>query len=390
MATLHCVEQLIEEQNEVSLVKRDIDTLEGGSLLVGHKPKGCEFCSKGSKMVLFVTGLCASSCYYCPLSSEKAGNDVIFADEMPVTQDQDLLFEAKMISAEGVGISGGDPLCQLERTNSYIRFLRDEFGPEFHIHLYTSETSVEASILQRLIESGLDELRFHPQTSDWSGIEIAVGLDIDVGIEVPVIPGKAASLIEIAKRAEQIGVKFLNMNELEMSETNFSKLRALGMRLTNMSSASVQGSRETAIEVLDWARENLTDLSVHFCSAQYKDTIQMRRRLERRLENIIRPFEISDEDEPLLILGIVRAPHKMELSDDELNKIYNFLSTEFDVPDDLMNIDLARKRVEIAPWIIDEIADDLRKIIGSQIHVEMGIAVEYPSWDRLQTMFDPL
>jgi pyruvate formate-lyase activating enzyme-like uncharacterized protein len=339
-------------------------------------------------MVLFVTGLCPSSCYYCPLSSEKAGNDVIFADEMPVSKDDDILYESRMIGAEGVGISGGDPLCQLERTQHYIELLREEFGPNYHIHLYTSETEIGKSVLEGLISSGLDEIRFHPQSSKLSGIKAAVDMDIEVGIEVPAIPGKTDSLRETAERAEQMGVKFLNINELEISETNFGKLSALGMRLTDMSSASVQGSRQAAIEILEWATEHLSDLSVHFCSAHFKDAIQMRRRLERRLENVIRPFEERVDDDPLLILGLIRAPHGKLLLEDDMSRIYDALVTDFEIPNDLMNLDWARMRIEIAPWIIEEVADDVRRRFESDL--EMGIAYEYPSWDRLQTLFEPV
>jgi pyruvate formate-lyase activating enzyme-like uncharacterized protein len=390
MVTQHSEEQWISVNDEVFNLKRDRITLEGGSVLVGTLPEGCKYCSNGSKLVLFVTGLCASSCYYCPLSTEKAGRDVIYADEMPVSDEKDIIFEARMIDAEGAGISGGDPLCQLDRTIGYINMLRREFGPSFHIHLYTSESKVEKNVLEQLIDAGLDELRFHPQSADWSGIELAAGMDISVGLEIPVIPGKLDTIIETAKRAEKIGVSFLNLNELEASETNFSSLSALGMRLTDMSSASIQGSRETAMDALEWARSNLERVSVHFCSSRYKDTVQMRKRLERRRENAIRPFEETDDDEPLLILGIIRAQHKMHLTDEDLETIYYTLATEFDVPDDLMNIDRQRSRIEIAPWIIDEIACDFRRMINPELRIEFGISFEYPSWDRLQTMFNPL
>ncbi|TFH07450.1 MAG: 4Fe-4S cluster-binding domain-containing protein, partial [Candidatus Thorarchaeota archaeon] len=120
---------------------RKIKKLQGGSLLVGNLPRGCKLCAKGSKMVLFVTGLCDSSCYYCPLSEEKAGIDVIFADEMPVTNEQNIIYETDAIRGEGAGISGGDPLCTLERTLDYIRLLKSKYGKEFHIHLYTSKTT---------------------------------------------------------------------------------------------------------------------------------------------------------------------------------------------------------------------------------------------------------
>ena len=371
-------------------MSRKITDLDGGSRIVGKLPIGCQLCAQGAKMVLFVTGLCDSSCYYCPLSQSKAGQDVVFADEIPVSNNNDILFEAKAIVSEGAGISGGDPLCQLERTLEYIQLLRTEFGPDYHTHLYTSQTDISEADLQQLKTAGLNEIRFHPQTDDWSGIERAVESGLIVGIEVPALPGKKDNLIEVAKRAEEMGISFLNINELEASETNFDSLVSLGMRLTSMESASIEGSASTATEVLEWAKTNLQNLSVHFCSARFKDAVQMRKRLERRLKQTIREFEERDDTDPLLVLGVVRASHGSQLTVTELEFIYHELETQFDVPNTLLNLDEERKRIEIAPWILEEIAGDLRDVLTDITDLEIGIAYEYPTWDRLQTMFEPL
>ncbi len=341
-------------------------------------------------MVLFVTGLCGSSCYYCPLSQDKSGRENAFADEMPVIDDADILFEARAIRGEGAGISGGDPLCDLERTLKYISLLKQEFGSGFHLHLYTSQTDVSQKVLNKLHDAGLDEIRFHPQTNDWSGIQRAVDMDMMVGLEVPAIPRKGEDLKKVAKRAEEIGVSFLNINELEASETNFSKLVSMGLRLTNMRSSSIEGSASTAKEVLEWSVHNLQKLSVHFCSAHYKDAIQMRRRLERRLEQTIREFEERDENDPLLILGVIRAVHGSQLDHEQLAKICTILQSQFDVPSDLHNMDETRMRVEVAPWVLEEISEQLKELLRNIKNLEIGIAFEYPTWDRLQTLFNPL
>lgn len=371
-------------------MKRNITKLEGDSLIVGNLPIGCKLCAKGSKMVLFVTGLCDSSCYYCPISQNKAGQDVVFADEMPVSDENDILYETKAIRSEGAGISGGDPLCKLERTLRYIQLLKKEHGTGYHTHLYTSQTDISEVDLQRLKDAGLDEIRFHPQTSDWSGIQRAIQVGFVVGIEVPGLPGKHDDLMELARRAEEMGISFLNINELEASETNFGKLVSLGMRLTSMDGASIEGSASTAWKVLDWSKDNLRNLSVHFCSARFKDSVQMRNRLERRLEQTIREFEERDDTDPLLILGVVRAPHGSQLTSSELESIYQILETQFSVPSNLLNLDEERKRIEIAPWVLEEIVETLRNTITPIVDLEIGIAFEYPTWDRLQTMFNPL
>lgn len=370
--------------------KRRIREIEGDSFLIGKLPSGCNLCIRGSKMVLFVTGLCDSSCYYCPLSQDKSGRENSFADEMPVFDDTDILFEAQAIRSKGAGISGGDPLCDLERTLRYILLLKQEFGPRYHLHLYTSQTDVSQEVLNKLRDAGLDEIRFHPQTNDWSGIQRAVNMDMVVGLEVPAIPGKGEDLKKVAKKAEEIGASFLNINELEASETNFNKLVSMGYRLTNLGSASIEGSASTAKEVLEWSTCNLQKLSVHFCSARFKDAVQMRRRLERRLKQTIREFEDRDENDPLLILGVIRAVHGSQLDHDQLAMIHTILQSQFDVPSELLNIDETRMRVEVAPWVLEEVSEQLKGLLSGTINLEIGIAFEYPTWDRLQTLFNPL
>ncbi len=369
---------------------RKIKELQGGSLLVGKLPKGCKLCAKGAKMVLFVTGLCDSSCYYCPLSEEKNGIDAVFADEMPVLKEQDIIYETDAIRGEGAGISGGDPLCTLDRTLQYIRLLKSKYGKDFHIHLYTSKTTANRETIVQLKETGLDEIRFHPQTNDWSGIEHALDAGLMVGIEIPAIPGQFEKIKQIAIRAEALGLSFLNMNELEASETNFENLKSQGMRLTNLASASIEGSAEVAKDVLIWTTENLSRLSVHFCSASYKDGVQMRNRLERRLKQTIREFEERDEDDSLLVLGIIRAVHGSRLGENQLQQIYQILHNQLGVPPNMMNIDTMRMRIEIAPWILDDISDTIKIGLEEMGPLEIGIAYEYPSWDRLQTLFEPV
>ncbi|NHI83161.1 MAG: radical SAM protein [Candidatus Thorarchaeota archaeon] len=364
--------------------------LDEDSLIIGQLPTGCRYCTRGAKLILFVTGLCDSRCFYCPLSEEKANKDVVFADEMPVMTDKDILLEADAINAEGAGLTGGDPLCRPERTVDFIRMLKSHYDHAFHIHLYTSQSSASKSVLSQLADAGLDEIRFHPQSKNWDGLERSLDLGMEVGIEVPAMPSRINDLKNVAARAEKIGVSFLNINELESSETNFAHLVSLGMKLRNTATSAIEGSAETAFEAMQWAANNLEHLSIHYCSSRFKDAVQLRNRLSRRLDNVIRKFEERDESDPLLILGVIRAPYGKKLTAKKLEDIASTLSKSFDVPSDLMSVDYSRMRIEIAGWILEEIASELRNVLQDGENLEIGTALEYPSWDRLQVLFEPL
>src|SRR5438874_7679748 len=137
-----------------------------GGFARGRLSVGCRQCTDGSKMVLFVTGLCSFHCFYCPVSDEKMYKDVVFADEKRVLRDEDVLDEAHAIRATGAGITGGDPLDAVERTCRYIRLMKEEFGPDFHTHLYTMSTDEDK--IRALADAGLDEIRFHVPPGLWS------------------------------------------------------------------------------------------------------------------------------------------------------------------------------------------------------------------------------
>ncbi|TFF86714.1 radical SAM protein [Candidatus Thorarchaeota archaeon] len=378
---------MTEEREGVWNLKRGVKELQAGSSVVGELPIGCQLCGEGKKMVLFVTGICESSCFYCPLSVEKAGKDVVFADEMPVEDFRDILTEAKAIGAEGAGLSGGDPLCRLHRTLEYIRRLKEHYGESFHLHLYTSLTQVDRDTLILLRDTGLDEIRFHAQGGNWTGIEDSVEIGLTTGIELPVIPAHEKQLREVAIKAEDIGVQFLNLNELEASESNFSRLASLGMRLTSLEKSSIAGSQDLAYQILDWVSKDLVDLSVHYCSASFKDSVQMRNRLGRRVARTKRELEVVADDEPLLILGLL-LPQAKGMKQEDLERTAIMLAECYEIPDSLLNVDKKRMRIEVAPWILEEIAGDVKhQLSGSW---QLGIATEYPSWDRLQVEFDPL
>ena len=355
----------------------NMNMLERGSALRGELPEGCKLCGPGRKMVLFVTGLCDSNCFYCPLSEHKKNLDVVYADEMPVNSDEDILEEARLIGAGGTGITGGDPLKKPERTIHYITLLKENFGKGHHIHLYTATFNPDH--VRRLADAGLDEIRFHPPPETWKGFEKTplneklkeiLEIPIDVGFEIPALPDMKSEIRALIGHIDGMGVKFINLNELEFSDTNYRALLERGYHMREGLSSTAEGSAEIAVNIV---KEMETDMSIHFCSASFKDGVQLRNRLRNRAENIAKPYELITDDGTLL-KGIIYC--------DEPDGLINRLKNEFDVPDELLFRDPERSRIEIAPWVIEE------------IHGELGcdsyIVEEYPTWDRLEVERMPL
>lgn len=278
----------------------------------GELAEGCKLCVQGKKLVLFITGKCSRNCWYCPISEKKWGTDDVYANEWKVEDPEnpvELFEEIRLTGATGAGITGGDPLCALDRTVEYIRLLKEKYGEEFHIHLYTPLKLATEENLRRLHEAGLDEIRFHPDLKDekrWGRIDTAIKLKWDVGIEIPAIPGYEK---ETKKLIDYIAgkVKFLNLNELERSDTSAPhyKLDEKGYAQKDNISYGIKGSEKMALEMVEYAEKK--GLSAHYCTAKLKDSVQLKERITRRAKNIAHEFDRITE-EGLLIRGACYLP----------------------------------------------------------------------------------
>ncbi len=344
--------------------------MECGSSCCGKVAEGCACCIEGAKMVLFVTGRCGWNCYYCPVSLEKKGKDVVYANEKRVCSDEEIIAEAEAMDALGTGITGGDPLLDMDRTIRMIELLKGRFGREHHIHLYTATIDPEKA--RRLQDAGLDEIRFHPREEQWDRMsetnlrEVCEALSIPVGVEVPALPGKTAELNALASYCKDAGVSFVNLNELEFSESNWNMMEAHCYEVKDDLSSAVKGSAETAMEVLKANKK----MRIHFCSSPFKDGVQLRRRLIRRASHTCKPYQQVTEDGTIVRGYVLTA---------DLEGAKAALAAA-KVPADLMHE--GKDRVEVAPWILEKIAPKLK--------YKCYLSEQYPTADGLEVERTPL
>ena len=323
-------------------------------------------------MVLLITGRCGTDCFYCPISPEKKGKDVMFANERRISDLKEMIEEAESMDATGTGITGGDPLIAMDRTIKAIKMLKEHFGSDHHIHLYTSV--IDPAKAKELCDAGLDEIRFHPPMTQWDKMiydgvsKIISENSMDVGFEVPAIPGNEELLEKLAVSAWKAGALFVNINELEFSESNWNMMEEMGFRVKDDLSSAVEGSEEMAIALM----KKYPECPIHFCSSVFKDGVQLRRRLIRRATVIAEEYDVVTED-GTIIKGVVYA--------DDLDKAAADL-LKLRVPKELMFIDRERNRIEVASW-------RLRKI-SKKLPYSSYIIEEYPTFDRMEVERMPL
>jgi len=113
------------------------------------------------------------------------------------------------------------------------------------------------------------------------------------------------------------------------------------------------------------------DTPIHYCSASFKDAIQLRRRIERRARNVAKMYEVITEDGTLL-KGVIMA------GKEKLKEI----KEEFEIEDGLIEWDEEKQRIETSPFILEEIAEYLP--------YKCYLVEEYPTADRLEVEMIPL
>ncbi|MFB6221399.1 MAG: radical SAM protein [Halolamina sp.] len=327
--------------------------------------KGCEQCAMGGKMVMFVYGYCDQrDCFYCPLGENRKNVEQVYANERPVESDEDVITEAKRMDALGSSITGGEPQEVLERTCHYIELLKDEFGEDHHIHLYTGIPGGREN-MRRLAEAGLDEIRFHPPLELWGEmhgtewediLHIAREEGLTPAFEIPGIRPEP----EFMEFLDEGAAEFCNINEFEMSDGNYRRMQQEGFERKEGHMSAVEGDRDEILDVMGDHEK------VYFCTSVFKDAAQHRRRLKRMARNVRREFDDVTDDGTLVYGKSHADPERFE---------------ELGVPEEFYTV--KSDHVEVAWWLLEEMIEDGDVTDGE-------IVEQYPNYDGTVVERTPL
>ena len=355
---------------------------------IADDTEGCIQCQMGSKLVLFITGHCHWICDYCPLSENRREIDWMFANErrVDIGDWQAVIEEARAMNATGAGITGGDPVMARERVLEACKILKNEFGNDFHLHMYTS-IPFKTEWATDFAEAGLDEIRFHflDLKSEKYAETMAACIESGMltGVEIPCEPDKENELMELLETMRDMPVQFLNLNELEITVGNHDNMEIRGFNLSDEITAGAAGSGELATRMRDRVMAASIGAAdpedgtvrepypyhLKFCTATYKDSGQLRRRFIRRGEHTISPHEILTEDGTLLFGAVDCSPDDSEEWIEEIH-------TETGLPRRFMLYDSENERIELPLSMAEE-------LVG-EIDAPISLVEVHPTHERLE------
>lgn len=194
-----------------------------------------------------------------------------------------------------VALTGGEPMLYPDETVAFFERARELF-PGAHARLYTSGAGLDESMLARLRDAGLDEIRFSVKTDEGAAaieevltlIGASVGVITDVMVEMPVMPGELELMKGLLLRLGGLGVRGINLLELGFPLFNGEEFARRGLRLKDApyrvlydyayaAGLPVAGNEEACLELLAFARDEGLSLGVHYCSMENKHTGQVYR-----------------------------------------------------------------------------------------------------------------
>lgn len=120
-------------------------------------------------------------------------------------------------------------LNDLEMFMLIINKLKADRGINTYHHVYTNGVLCNEDNLKRLYDMGVHELRFHISASDFSKVVIenmytAAKMGFFVSVEEPSWPKHKKKLIEHLPIFQDIGLKHLNLVEVQITKHNFNDI----------------------------------------------------------------------------------------------------------------------------------------------------------------------
>ncbi len=305
---------------------------------------GCRTCGEGTWACVFISHSCTRHCFFC-LREQKEAEDFVPYVERDIKFDsvERFIEYLKSFHFEGISFSGGEPFMKFDRLYEYIRAIRDAFGNQHYLWVYTNGDLVNEYKLTRLAEADLNEIRFDISARDYDLGPVSLALDHvpHVTIEIPAIPEDVERVKSLLPHLESMGVENINLHQLMVNDFNREAFQARGYTVLRDERYDnwfgILESESAALEILNHAAESNMRLGINYCSRLYKYLFQLsgfRRRYA--------PHCQSDNNE-VTPTGYLRRLTKSECSDSDCGSI-DLLDPEGD----------SVKVTYYAPWLSSE------------------------------------
>ena len=273
----------------------------GASVCVGSLSSACVACTGdcGSK-TFFLSLACNRGCYFC-FNSNQAGHEKQGRLNVAWREELDAYFASigGAANATHIGLTGGEPLLHADDALAFIAHAH-ACAPQAHIRLYTAGDFLDAAMLSRLRDAGLEELRLSVKldvldTPDETVAEISRAANLiqlasrfisQPMVEMPVIPGTGEAMRMLLRALDNAGAWGINLLEFGYPFNDWKEFARRGFQVKNppypvlydwdyAGGLPIEGSELLALELVQFAIDEGLRLGVHYCSLENKNRDQV-------------------------------------------------------------------------------------------------------------------
>ncbi len=245
--------------------------------------QGCKLCQQGKWLCIFITYKCTAGCDFCPAPFTDDKIHSGFGDNK-----EQILEYLKKNEFDGISFSGGDPFLVYDRMLEWLKYFKKHL-PHYYYWVYTNGLAVNETKLKTLANNGMDEIRFNIAATNylslkvWEQIKLARKHFSHVAIEIPSIKNDFEKLCEALKKANEIGIDYLNLHDYIISE---KEMHQTSGRVNNflLNKTTILKYAESSIgntfEVKKHSKSNRFNFGINHCSMQQKEEQMLQRRLK--------------------------------------------------------------------------------------------------------------
>ena len=240
---------------------------------LGPLSPGCQFCTKETQIFHYINSACTRTCFFCPQDRSKNEETSPHTDGIPFESDEDFIYYLKKFGIQSIGFTGGEALLERDKLISRMKMVRHECGENLHFRLYTNGDLLNKVSLQELFQAGLNEIRFNISARDYelTPVRLAKGIIPVVSVEIPAIPEHIKQVKKAMLEMEAIGVDFLNLIQLEISQDNYLKLLPRNYHVCHRQFLlPVFESEICVLKLMLFRQEKNLNLPVSYCGFPYR------------------------------------------------------------------------------------------------------------------------
>ncbi len=317
--------------------------------------KGCQLCGEGQWSCLFINNLCNGKCFYCPTQqndlAQPETNTLIFEEP------QTYVDYIRKFGFKGVSISGGEPLISFDKSLAFVKAVKDAFGDEVYVWLYTNGILLTPEKVEAFKQAGLNEMRFDIGATEYKTdkLQLALGQIPVVTVEIPAVPQEEELLKEKIRELSALGVNHLNFHQMRLTPYNFNQLVEHDYTYIHGEKVTVMESELTALRLIQFALDEGLDLPINYCSFVYKNRHQKSANRKKHAPLVRYPWEEVTENgfirNVYTRLSHERQEEVLNLFEDELAKgwvIFNEKTSRMDFHSELFKRFVA---LELPLWV---------------------------------------